>query len=68
MYENNENQMKWITNNTNHKWNMLYPTYLRAKGKRKIEIRQRLFNLLQENAFINKFNLLSDLSTLIEQK
>lgn len=48
--------MKQLTNNVNYKWSLLYPSYLRAKGKRKELILHKLFSLLQENAFINLYN------------
>ena len=35
---------------------MLYPTYLRAKGKRKEKVFASLVELLKQNAMINQFN------------
>jgi hypothetical protein len=48
--------MKKLTTDINTKWSMNWRSYQRAKGVRKDKIRERLFELLQINAYINQFN------------
>ena len=48
--------MKHKTIDINTKWLMLYKSYKRATGKRKILIREKLFELLVYNAIVVKFN------------
>lgn len=47
---------KWITNQTQYKWDLLYHTYKRATGKRREVIRDRLLEIIFYNKMIEDYN------------